>query len=268
MTKSKLILITISVFFFSLVAFSSRASAATIFTEDFNSYGDGTLNGTSSWVNTNNVVYVQGTTTYEGAKAIYFILRQAGDYELKRQGTLLNDGASTVYFRSPVTTYYSIVWKYTEGSSAREQARVYNGALQVHTGGVWTSTGLTYDADTWVAFTMEWRSSDHKVRFLKNGANATAWYDVDTAWTSGLDTIVWVSSQEIAAPGNQDAWIDYIAQDIYGGGGGTTTTVAGSLTFPWVLMIILAVFILCFIIDKGGAKIIKLINGAYRYRLK
>lgn len=51
--------------------------------------------------------------------------------------------------------------------------------------------------------------------------------------------------------------------DPYTPPGGST----GQLTFPWVLITILAVFILCFIIDKGGEKIIGLVNAGYRYKL-
>lgn len=46
----------------------------------------------------------------------------------------------------------------------------------------------------------------------------------------------------------------------------TTPAAIGQLTFPWVLITILAAFILCFIIDKGGARIIGVVEGMYRYK--
>lgn len=43
---------------------------------------------------------------------------------------------------------------------------------------------------------------------------------------------------------------------------------SGQLTFPMVLIVILATFLLCFMIDKGGQKVIDAVNNLYKYRIK
>jgi hypothetical protein len=182
---------------------------ATIFTDNFNSYSDGDLNGQGSWTKVSGLVSVQGTTVKEGAKGVSV----SGVAQYKKTGTSLNDGRLTVYVKSTGTGpaksqrqldfFESGTFKFCLGLD------VYNSADWGYYSSGWHMLGY-YTANAWCCWEVEWRSSDHKVRYRLDGGTWTSWVSPVGSWTSGIDGFA------IENIGTETAYWDYIAENPIG----------------------------------------------------
>jgi len=182
----------------------------TVLTETFNSYGNGTLNGTSSW--SGGIAFkVQGTTVYEGAKAVN--ITGSVEQTISKSGTSQANGTTSVYIRSGSTnnrTYFTLF----EGANqiAFAFGLVSGGNIGFYTSGGWVYNG-TWVANTWYQIQAEWRSSDKKMRFRVNGGSYSDWYTPNGGnFTTGIDKIgLYVSAEGTSL----NSYFDYIAEDPY-----------------------------------------------------
>jgi len=179
---------------------------ATIFEDDFNSYTDGDLNGQGGW--SGDTAYdVQGTIVKEGAKAVE--CGSVVNVGIYKDGTPRNDGRITAYLRRNTNSSGRSYLTIKEGTTICANVRFMDdGNLQVHRNGAW-ETYLAYSADIWYCIEIEWRSSDHKVRYRVNGGAWTDWGTATNEWVTGLDRVrfdVWDQSA-----GDVGYW-DYVAE--------------------------------------------------------
>ena len=94
--KTKYIL-TLAFIFLGLAFFCNTASAATIFTDNFESYDIGKLNGQGNWIANSSGVKVQNTYVKEGEKGIKVYGEYLFAYGAEKTGTSTNDGMITIY---------------------------------------------------------------------------------------------------------------------------------------------------------------------------
>ena len=182
---------------------------ATIFTDDFNSYTDGDLNGQGGWAGGTDFD-IQGTTVCEGAKAVK-LLQDAATQEIEKSGTLTNDGRVSFYARRSGNVGYAEV-KLLEGTGNKVWTDFDpNGNWRYHNGGSYVVIGAI-SSNVWHLCEIEWRSSDHYARYRLNEGTWTNWDSAYSAWTSGLDKL----SARIYNPANfSESFIDYIAENPY-----------------------------------------------------
>jgi len=180
---------------------------STIFEDNFNSYTDGDLNGQGGWSG-NAVFDIQGTTVYEGAKAVYED-GSAIDATISKTGTSTNDGRVTFYIR-PAQTNARFEFQLYEGTT--RCVRLYfgdDGNIYIYGNGGWQSI-KSYSANTWYDCEIEWESTNHTVRARINEGTWTNWYNPYATWTNGLDKIL-LNTQNPAG----NFYIDYIAEYPY-----------------------------------------------------
>jgi hypothetical protein len=187
----------------------------TILTDNFNGYSNGNLNGQGSWSQTAgvNTFQAQGTTTFEGAKAVS-VGSGANDDAVKKTGTAQGDGLITFYFYPTNTNYESIMFGLYSGSNlaywfsmetpfGNYTATLYHGSHNQIPG--------NYTQNVWNYGQIEWRSSDHTARANLNGGTWTDWHAGLNAWTT-LDAV------SLETGGNHNgytSYFDYIAGNTY-----------------------------------------------------
>jgi len=159
--------------------------------DDFNSYADGSIVGQGSWssyVNGGNFI-VQGTTVFEGTKALY--VNALADSVATKAGTSLSDGRQAVY----VKTQNRAGWgPYVDGNAQfRVTKRPWaSGAPGLaFAAATFRSDGnvtyydpisqsyknfATYNDNEWTLLEIEWRSSDKTARYRVNSGTWTDWY--------------------------------------------------------------------------------------------
>lgn len=190
---------------------------ATIFTDDFNAYSAGDLNGQGSWAG--SVQFdVQATVVKEGAKAV--IGNAGGDYIISKSGTARTDGKKTFYFRTSNHAGFGSGQYFQIRLDCSTEASAFL-AINCHQDGYikrWVDTGLvdiqTYVDDHWYCIEIEWRSSpDYKYRVRVDGGAWTDWgYGyLQNTWDAGLNRVklnAWLAAGS--------AYIDYIAEEPLG----------------------------------------------------
>src|SRR3989344_4620498 len=174
--------------------FTNVITATTIFTDNFNTYPlYSTLNGQGGWVSDGNNGQVIDYIVYEGEQSAR-ISELNGEFfsGLTKTGTLLNDGQITIYARSigggNFTGQPKIELK--EGSTSIIKIQVAGSlGYAYYNGDVGGFTSLGPAPNPWIAFQIQWRSSDHKARYNIDGGPWTGWHSGLANWTSGLDTV-------------------------------------------------------------------------------
>jgi hypothetical protein len=184
---------------------------ATLFTDNFNSYNDGNLNGQGGWYEpqTADSPQIQGTVVKEGAKAVKI---EGTTYQRSvKTGIQLADGRLTFYWRrntnSSGTAYFSIS---KDGDWKAQEVQLYmtnNGRIALNTSGGLVYLG-NYNANQWYCLEIEWRSSDHKFRVRIDGGIWSNWYAFSGNW-SYLDKVR-LSADNGAA--SDVTYYDYIAE--------------------------------------------------------
>jgi len=79
---------------------------ATLFIDSFNNYTDGDLNTQGDW-SANSTFDIQGTTVYEGSKAVYWA-GETTDVTAEKTGTSQNDGIIYFYVRRGDKWFYRL----------------------------------------------------------------------------------------------------------------------------------------------------------------
>jgi hypothetical protein len=156
------------------------------FFEDFNSYTDGDLNGQGGWSG-DTYFDVQGTTVYEGAKAVKVSGGPAATYiQVKKSLTTnLNSVELRVYLRAAQTnlnTGYTTILN-TAGAMIGRGCMVSTAYFQAQ--GSTSANDGTYDANTWYLAILQIRETDQYVRFKGGGAAFTTWIAPANTGTPG-----------------------------------------------------------------------------------
>src|SRR3989344_9194821 len=170
MKKNRRVLIGI----FSFCAFlvlGSSVSADTIFTDDFNDYNAGALNGQGGWEASSAYTVINGLTA-EGASSL-FASSFAFPVLAVKSGALLPDGQITVYVRRADANQPGVfLFRLKEGSDAKIEVRgnAPLGTFQHIDGatGSYVSFGGSFIYNEWYVVQIQWRSSDHTARYNVN----------------------------------------------------------------------------------------------------
>ncbi|MCX6718454.1 MAG: hypothetical protein NTY81_02525 [Candidatus Staskawiczbacteria bacterium] len=180
--------------FFGFFIFCNSADAATIFTDNFNDYiNNGSLKGQGSWYASSPNVIVENYTVFEGTKAMKIYEPYPGSFFAEKSGKTLNNGLITIYMRRVVggTTNPQVEVQLKEGAvvvaSMKNNLsffRYFNGDSASY-----VNFGPGFSSDSWYALQIQWRSSDHKVRYNINGGAWTSWVSGMANWTTGLNTV-------------------------------------------------------------------------------
>ncbi len=181
---------------------------ATIFTDNFNSYTDGDLNGQGGW--SGSVDFdVQGSVVKEGAKAVQLV-GAAGGAEISKTGTEIATGKTSFYIRKTSITLgpgYSLEFGFRLNTTYRHGGRFWGDKIQIEDGAgnntADVATGLS--ANTWYLVEYEYTSTQHRARV--DGGSWTAWQG---NYTSGNVNNIrfreWIES-------GQSAYFDHIAEE-------------------------------------------------------
>jgi hypothetical protein len=181
---------------------------ATLFTDDFNGYADGDLNGQGSW--SGAVQFdIQGVTVKEGAKAVTCTAGSGVQYSILKLGAGdVGDGSIVVYMRtSGIVTNWLNVRIQTSAD-----ANIYNVKWQAqdisyYSGAAFVSFKADAAADTWYCLQINWRSSDNFAQYQIDSEGWTAW-----AAGQGAGTPRGVKLQNYGNGGNSISLYDYIAE--------------------------------------------------------
>jgi len=185
---------------------------ATIFEDDFNSYENGDLVGQGGWLHRaydTGVIDVQDSVVFEGAKAI-----SAGNttkYErVKKQGTAQADGKITVYMRhthNDIKTIFQVM----EGETICFNVYLHSDGNITYYNGSFHTLLSGYQTDHWYCIEIEWRSSDHKVRYRIDGGDWSDWVNPWNTWSAGVDRI----DVQMEPGVGKYCYLDYIAENPY-----------------------------------------------------
>jgi hypothetical protein len=179
---------------------------ATILEDDFNSYNDGDLNGQGGWVG-DVKVDIQGTTTYEGAKAVkIWEVPTDGGYTYK-DGSTITTGKISFYVQK------------NTNSSARLDLEIITAALGTTWNIVFNTDGNiqyrstvigTYIANTGYVIEIEW--TDVGGRKARVRINSGTWTDWMAYGTAGDPKSFYIYTHGTWAAGDI-AYLDYIAEN-------------------------------------------------------
>lgn len=201
----------------ALCLIPTMAFAAVAFVDDFNSYSDGDLNGNnggSGWGTawSGSATYdVQGTTVYEGAKAI---IQQAGG-TISREPTASPTGTGIFY----------VAMRHSSNSAARMSFYYLNGAGNAGIGVDLNSAGNivslqgstigTYAANTWYVFriTADFTGSTYTVASSTDAYGSAGTFSAESAAQSfvGSGTLTQVQF-DVDNQGGASAYWDYISE--------------------------------------------------------
>jgi hypothetical protein len=192
---------------------SILGNGGTIFEDDFNSYDDGNLITQGGWADIINGSFfqIQGSVVKEGAKAVSIAGGDSYRY-VKKVGTLKADGKITFYFLRTAGAAAEIQFNFMEGAADAVWLMMTGNSVEVMNGNSFFSAG-SYTDDIWNYVEIEWRSSDHYLRYKVNGGTWTDWYPHHPSygWTNGLDTVKLGSNINTTGM----SYFDYIAENPY-----------------------------------------------------
>lgn len=150
------------------------------FSDGFDTYTDGSLDGQGGWTGS-GVYEVQATTTQAGSKAIFGT--QGAYSEIKKAINSLN-GRVVGWIRTTLpTTSASIVLGVVDTTFQGAEIIFLDTGNLVLWGDTMETIFADYSPDTWYKVEMEWRNSDSKVRARANDGAWTNWLDPRYPWT-------------------------------------------------------------------------------------
>jgi hypothetical protein len=158
-----------------------------IFTDNFDSYNNGDLNGQGSWSGDTDFD-VQESIKNSGTKGISCSVTGKA---IAKTGTLTADGEAFAYFRTNADSgSWFDLW---EGANQITYARFNHasgrGKLQASLAGSYEDVPGSITNDAFNKVTVQWRSSDKKVRWSLNDGTFTDWKTTFANFSSGLDKI-------------------------------------------------------------------------------
>lgn len=194
---------------------------ATILEDSFNSYNDGDLHGQGSW--SGAVSWdVQGTTVYEGAKAVECADRTANDKLVIKAGNKVTDGRIAIYLRVSANSGEGVINLCEDtgllggGSRIRFSLapRDKSGNIRYRNATVWVNIA-PYSLNTWHLVECEWRSSDKKARYRVDSGTWTNWDTIQANWTNDIDMVELDWYNGYSGNSASTFYVDYIAENPY-----------------------------------------------------
>lgn len=157
---------------FTLLFVGSNVSAS--FSDGFDTYTDGSLNGQGGWDSLVELFEVQATTTQAGLKAIFY--PQGASNGIKKYMGSKNGRVIAWIQTTLPTTSDSIVFGVGDSHSyAYAEMYFTNTGTLDFWGDSMESIVIDYSPDTWYKVEIEWRNSDGKVRARANDGTWTSW---------------------------------------------------------------------------------------------
>ena len=193
--------------FFGILYFNS-VFAATILTDDFNSYIDGDLQGQGLWIGS-AAYQVESYNTAEGSKAVY--INASGNQDIYKLGASQTAGLQTIYINASSTTGVAIIYyRQFVGDNPVMEIKIELATLDVSIrNGIsdYTSLGTLGGWNEWDYIQVEWKS-DFTYRGNVNGG---AWSSYITFRSSNSPDYIY-----IRGGGTSQFFIDYIAELPFG----------------------------------------------------
>lgn len=166
-------------------------SASTIFTDNFDSYSDGNLNGQGGWISNSSDQFftVESSTVQEGGKAIASVNSfQPFGISVHKSGSLVSTGRIQFYFKSDENAPYGL-FRLTEGDLIKIQIKFFPGFVYYTTSSNENGELGVATSNTWHLVTIEWRDIDKKVRYNLDGGVFTPYISPMSPWESGVDGV-------------------------------------------------------------------------------
>lgn len=185
---------------------------ATFFTDDFNSYTDGPLNGQGGWFGSDAFI-IQSEETKEGAKAI--IVQSAPLVSIGKTGATLDTGKITNYFYKTHFNADLAIYLCEGGCTPGTEkvwVRIPAWDKVLYYSGGFVELG-TYSLNEWFYVQQEWKYEEGYplVRFNLNG---NGWTD----WTIPYQSFTTLSGVRLTGAGYdwpERDYFDYIAEEPY-----------------------------------------------------
>lgn len=178
---------------------------ATIFTDDFNSYNNGNLNGQGNWSGS-SIYQIQGNLVKEGLKAVKIESEVGGN--IIKTGNSLTNGSIVVYVRKAdlnSETWFEIFSTNNEPPAIVDFSP--NGWIICIGGG--NLNLKQYNLNQWYGVKIEWRSEDHKIRCSSEDNIFTAWQVPMYGWSAVNKLQLGLSGHS----GNSISYYDYVDED-------------------------------------------------------
>lgn len=160
--------------------------SVSIFTDNFDSYTDGDLNGQGSWSGETEFD-VQGSVVQSGSKAV-----SCGNTSTKwidKVGRQQTAGTASCYMRRNTNSSgYAVFSVREDTTSAMYIIFRADGYVRCYYNGGYTSQA--YSADTWYNVQAQWRSTpSHQIRYRIDDGDWSDWYSPWNDWTTGPDRL-------------------------------------------------------------------------------
>jgi len=163
---------------------------ATIIEDNFNSYNDGDLNGQGDWSG-DTKFDIQGTTVYEGAKAVKIIGDNTQRF-IEKTGNQLSEGTQVFYLRKNNTDTQDAMVDFKEDSTGVTDIKFGDtGKITIRTSGDVERELSSYSADTWYKITFEWKedAGNPQIRAKVDDGDWSSWYDPKNDWSTGINKL-------------------------------------------------------------------------------
>ena len=201
----------------AITAFTVPIQTRTPLRDDFNSYNDGDLNEQGGW--TGDVGFdIQGTTVYEGAKAVMDNIDTNRTDYISKSGTQLSQGKTTVYVKKSDLNG-DVAFGFYEDSDIKFQVAqsTYMGQnywAYLDSGG-WNPSSIPFIINVWQYLEVEWQvtgGTNPQYRFKVDGGNWVGWTDPWSDWSIGVNKVELMAGYD---NGGGIAYFDYIAENPY-----------------------------------------------------
>lgn len=183
-----------------------------IFTDNFNSYSDGDLDGQGSWTRSAGGHFQVENDVAEGTHGVSCI--DDSLTTVYKDGTARTSGNQVFYTKVttyPVTggsRYWRIRLVQSTGGGSPYLEIEFNSAHNITLNG---NTIQTYNENTWYEVQVQWRNSpDYRGSVNINKGGWSNWYSGSGNWTTGLDRIQ--ISRYYGSGHTDPTYIDYIAE--------------------------------------------------------
>ena len=176
------------------LGFTGICSAATIFTDNFNGYANGSIGGQGGWTGSGGFTTISQEAVFEGTGAVKIYEPFPGAHSIEKSGVSRNDGRITLYVQAHIggTTHPAFEIRLKEGNitiiSVKATSGFGSSYYDADIGG-YSAFGIGIGSDTWHAVQIEWRSSDHKARYRIDDGAFTDWHGGLASWSQGLNTV-------------------------------------------------------------------------------
>ena len=187
---------------FGLLFSTGVCNASTIFTDDFNLYSNGNIEGQGGWTGNgvDEFFTVEDSIVKEGAKALKSSLNFPGvELVVSKTGNLVSEGLMTFYVRRDINSPGGSL-RLSEGLSVKITMQFVRGSGDTGSISYRDSAGVfknlsNMTPNIWYQVQIQWISiPSSKIRYRVNEEAWTTWIDPQVNWNSGLDKISFLRS--------------------------------------------------------------------------